>query len=208
MKQKILVLGLVIVLLFTQIPLVGFAKEYEESDSKLLSGKRISIMGDGISAYMGWSDSNPLTSEKCTYRYGTPYYGPKGSNCRNEELRVEDTWWHQATTELGAEILANNSGDFTGLLQDFDSANGDLEGYMQDMLAYKTRPYFLGAGENVPDIIALYVGTNDVEKATVDQIGTIDQIDFDALIVQNEDGTYTYGNPATVQKLIVLCCTK
>lgn len=198
MKQKILVLGLVIVLLFTQIPLVGFAKEYEESDSKLLSGKRISIMGDGISTYMGWNDSNPLTSEKCTYRYGTPYYGPKGSNCRNEELHVEDTWWHQATTELGAEILANNSGDSTGLLQDFGSANGDLEGYMQDMLAYKTRPYFLGAGENVPDIIALYVGTNDVEKATVDQIGTIDQIDFDALIVQNEDGTYTYGNPATV----------
>lgn len=86
------------------------------SEAKPLSGKYISIIGDSISTYTGWSDIRPITSEDCTYRYGEAYYGPVGGDFHNTELLVDDTWWYQAAQELGAEILVSNAGNSTGLL--------------------------------------------------------------------------------------------
>ena len=162
------------------------------------AGKTISIMGDSISTYTGWSDVHPITDESCRFRYGEAYYGPAGGDFHNTDMLVEDTWWHQAAQELGGEILMVNSGNSTGLLYASYPANADWQEYLQGMLAYKSRPYYLGKDGKDPDIIALYIGSNDVGKGVISEFGSIDQTDLTALIVENEDGTYTYAEPETV----------
>lgn len=162
------------------------------------AGKKISIMGDSISTYMGWSDKYPLTDEDCAFRYGEPYYGPVGSDCHNTELLVTDTWWHQAATQLGAEILVSNAGNSTGVFHASYPANADWDQYLKDMLAYKTRPYHMGTAEEDPDIIALYIGSNEIARVSAAQQGSNDAIDYSQLIKENADGTYTYADPKTV----------
>lgn len=162
------------------------------------AGKTISIMGDSISTYTGWSDAEPITDESCRFRYGEAYYGPEGGDFHNTEMVVEDTWWHQAAQTLGAEILRVNSGNSTGLLAASYPPNADWEQYLQEMLAYKSRPYYLGTEDRDPDIIALYIGSNDVAKVATSQFGSIEETDLDALIVANEDGSFTYAEPQTV----------
>lgn len=162
------------------------------------AGLTISILGDSISTYTGWSDSEPITDESCRFRYGEAYYGPEGGDFHNTDMVVEDTWWHQAAQELGAEILRVNSGNSTGLLIASYPANADWDQYLKEMLAYKSRPYYLGTEDRDPDIIALYIGSNEVARASVSQMGSIETTDLDALIVQNEDGTFTYAEPVTV----------
>jgi len=161
-------------------------------------GKTISVMGDSISTYTGWSDAYPITGEECEYRYGEAYYGPEGGDFHNTELLVTDTWWHQAAEELGAEILMSNAGNSTGLLHASYPANAQWDQYLKDMLAYKTRPYYLGTETQDPDIIALYIGSSDVAKCAISEFGSVDAVDFDTLIVHNDDGTYTYAEPTTV----------
>lgn len=162
------------------------------------AGLTISVLGDSISTYTGWSDAEPITDESCRFRYGEAYYGPEGGDFHNTDMVVEDTWWHQAAQELGAEILRVNSGNSTGLLIASYPANADWDQYLKEMLAYKSRPYYLGTEDRDPDIIALYIGSNEVARASVSQMGSIETTDLDALIVENEDGSFTYAEPETV----------
>lgn len=162
------------------------------------AGLTISVMGDSISTYTGWSDAYPITDESCRFRYGEAYYGPVGGDFHNTDMVVEDTWWHQAAAELGAEILRVNSGNSTGLFYASYPANADWDQYLKEMLVYKSRPYYMGMGEEKPDIIALYIGSNEVARGTVSEMGSIDDVDLDALIVANEDGSFTYAEPTTV----------
>lgn len=198
MKKRTAAVFLVLALVLGLFPISGLsAYASTDSDRKPLEGKYISVMGDSISTYMGWSDSRPIASESCTHRYGEPYYGPVGSDCHNTALLVEDTWWHQAAQQLGAEILMSNAGNSTGLLHASYPANADWQQYLQDLLAYKTRPYYMGADGIDPDIIALYIGSSDV-RFSPEAFGTLAAVDFDTLIVKNSDGTYSYAEPVTV----------
>lgn len=164
---------------------VASAEENEKTGGQVLAGKYISILGDSISTYTGWSDAYPITDSDCVNRYGEAYYGPAGGDFHNTELLVSDTWWHQAATELGAEILMVNSGNSTGLLYASYPNNAEWEQYLQEMLAYKSRPDYLGRDGKMPDIIALYIGSNEVAKMKPKDYGSIDQVDFDTLITQN-----------------------
>lgn len=162
-----------------------------------LEGRAISVMGDSISTYMGWSDKYPIADESCQNRYGEPYYGPAGADVHNTDLLVTDTWWHQAATELGASILMSNAGNSTGLLHASYPANADWDLYLKELLAYKSRPYYMGRDGQSPDVIALYIGSNDVAKCKTSEFGAVDAVDFDALI-QKTGSTYTYAEPKTV----------
>ena len=198
MKKRITAVILIFVMLLYALPIGGVtADENETPGTKPLEGKYISVMGDSISTNMGGSDSKPITDESCAYRYGEPYYGPVGSDCHNTELLVEDTWWHQAAQELGAQILVNNAGNSSGLLHASYPADADWHQYLQDMLAYKTRPYFMVTEDIDPDIIALYIGPHDV-RMSPSTFGTLEAVDFDTLIVPNGDGTFPSAEPATV----------
>jgi len=167
-------------------------------NARLRKGTRISIMGDSISTYAGWSDARPITGPECTNRYGEAYYGPKGGDYHNTDLLVSDTWWHQAASELGGEILVSNAGNSTGLLCASYPANAAWDLYLKEMLAYKTRPYYMGIGKVHPDIIALYIGSNELARATLAQYGSVDDVNFGALIQKTGKNSYAYAEPATV----------
>ena len=199
MKKKLFSSILILVLLIGLLPTYTLEVSAKAGASKLpLAGKTISVMGDSISTYTGWSDAEPITDETCTYRYGEAYYGPEGGDFHNTDLLVTDTWWHQAATELGAKILMSNAGNSTGLLCASYPYDAGWDQYLKEMLAYKSRPYYLGKGGKTPDIIALYIGSNELARATVSQYGSVDDVDFDKLIKANSDGTYTYETPVTV----------
>lgn len=202
-RQRLLVLLLAMIFALNPLGVLSNAPSLiatasaEETAGKALAGKTISIMGDSISTYTGWSDLYPITDPDCAYRYGEAYYGPAGGDFHNTELLVTDTWWHQAATELGADILMVNSGNSTGLLHASYPASAEWEQYLQDMLAYKSRPYYLDRDGKNPDIIALYIGSNDVAKADPQVYGSIDQVDFSTLIT-GSNGSYSYAAPTTV----------
>lgn len=198
MKKRFLTLGVLTMVLLLQSSVIFAENSSQQTAPKLLDGKYISVMGDSISTYTGWSNKYPITDEGCTNRYGEPYYGPVGSECHNTELTVEDTWWYQSAEILGAEILVSNAGNSTGLLHASYPQHEGWQLYLQEMLAYKSRPYYLGVDGKVPDIIALYIGSNDMAKVDPSQFGSVSDINFDTLIVANGDGTFTYAEPTTV----------
>ena len=119
------------------LPAAAYA---ETTDAKPLAGKTISVMGDSISTYTGWSDAYPIASEEYANRYGEAYYGPAGGDFHNTDMLVTDTWWHQAAEELGAEILMSNAGNSTGLLWASYPSLPAWEQYLNDLLMYKSRP--------------------------------------------------------------------
>lgn len=196
-KKTVLVLPVFAALLSVMLVCVLPASSLAQS-ARLRKGTRISVLGDSISTYAGWSDLRPITDESCTYRYGEAYYGPAGGDYHNTDLLVSDTWWHQAAAQMGGSILVSNAANSSGLLHASYPANEDWQQYLQDMLAYKTRPYHLGIGKAQPDIIALYIGSNDAAKVSVSDFGSVDAIDFSALIQKSGKKSYTYAEPKTV----------
>ena len=107
------------------------------------SGKNISILGDSISTYEGYSNNGNANS---TIKSNASYYKDK-----NYGFGPEETWWYQAADELGANILVNNS--YSASSFSMDSAGP---------AAYIDRCVQLHNNDGVnPDIIAVYIGTND-----------------------------------------------
>ncbi len=167
------------------------------------AGLKISVIGDSISTYHGWSDAYPIADENRTNRYGEAYYGPAGGDFHNTELLVTDTWWHQAATQLGAEILMSNAGNSTGIVTAYYPSIPAWHQYLADLRGYDSRPYYMGKDGKNPDIIAIYLGSADMSGAKAPDgtklpNGSVAEIDFDTLIVKNADGSYTYAQPATV----------
>ena len=162
----------------------------------ILEGKKISVIGDSISSYLGWSDITAAGNMNSTM-IGEPYYGPAGSDSICETLNLYDTWWMQFAKRTGAEILVNNSSNMSGVFSDRGNAT------LNRLLAYKERAVNLhdDTGENAgtdPDIIAVYIGSNEAAVTKTSLYGSVDAIDFDTLITENVDGTYTYAEPKTV----------
>lgn len=180
------------------LPLLPARTAWAAEEAKPLAGKKISIMGDSISTYTGWSDVKPITDASCANRYGEAYYGPTGGDFHNTDLKVTDTWWHQAATELGLEVLVNSSGNSTGVFHADYPLNAAWDQYLKDMLAWKSRPYHLGADGEMPDIVALYIGSNEAGRCAVDEMGSIDDVNPDAIIQKHADGSFTYATPANV----------
>ena len=142
------------------------------------AGKTISILGDSISTYTGVSNNSSYNS---TIGGNAVYYtaGRLG-------VYQPDTWWQQTIDALGMELLVNNSWSGSCILH---TRSGTVGAYVDRCVQLHNT-----AGEE-PDVIAIFLGTNDVSYYQ-SKLGTA-QIDYDALITHNGDGTYTYAKPAT-----------
>ena len=109
---------------------------------EILSGKGISILGDSISTYQGWSNN---TSYNTTIGSNAVYYTGSRDNFTN----VNETWWMQTITRSGLQLVVNNSWSGDEVTdRGVDRAqqlhnNDDVE----------------------PDIIAVYLGINDFRRA-------------------------------------------
>lgn len=139
--------------------------ELDEIESPLktvLTGKNFSILGDSISTFEGYSNNAATTNDtignnKVYYPYESPV------------TDVNMTWWMQAANETGMNVLVNNS-------------------YSGDTIANrgKTRAMQLhdNTGDNAgtnPDIIAVYMGVNDV-KNTANLSTTVFSENYTAMI--------------------------
>lgn len=114
-------------------------------DCVKLTGKKFSILGDSISTYSGVS--NDAVNSNSTIGNNAKYY-PVG-----DIDTVEKTWWKQATSYTGMEVLVNNSWSGSFVLSGSGVAYVDRCVQLHD-----------NTGENAgtnPDVIAVYIGIND-----------------------------------------------
>lgn len=111
-----------------------------------LSGMGISILGDSISTFEGWSNN---TSYNATIGSNAVYY----TGSRDGFAAVSETWWMQTITRTGLELVVNNS--WSG---DCVTSRG----------VSRAKQLHNNDGRD-PDIIAVYLGINDFRtKITAD----------------------------------------
>ncbi len=130
---------------------VNRKEEVDPAVKEILTGKKLSIMGDSITTFDGWSNSTEVNT---TLGENALYY-PNGV-----VTDVNATWWKQTADITGMEILVNNAWAGSTV-----SARTGLPG-----AGWNTRPGNLHdntpddnpGGENInPDVIAVYLGIND-----------------------------------------------
>ena len=98
---------------------------------------RVSVMGDSISTYQGY---NPI---------GAKVYYKDDVATDNGLESVNDTWWKIVIDDLGATLCINNS--HSGSL---------VSGIIDECACSKYRCSHLH-DSNLPDLIFIYMGTND-----------------------------------------------
>lgn len=143
-------------------------------------GKKLSILGDSISTYLGISNN---TSYNTTIGKNAVYY-----NETNHKLldSAADTWWMQAMDALGMSLCVNNS--WSG------SCASDRENPGEGSVAYVSRCTQLHNNNTNtnPDIIAIYLGTNDIKNLTsADRLKNRFKDDYPVGATMNADGTAT-----------------
>lgn len=115
-----------------------------------LSGKKVSILGDSISTYSGYNPEG----------YATHY--PTG-NVNN----VEKTWWKKLINETGMTLLSNAS--WAGSRVTGDSQGNAYAGCSDARIAA-----LAGANGEQPDVILVYITTNDWGNNPQREIGNFD----------------------------------
>ena len=111
--------------------------------SYLFKGKNISIFGDSISSFKGYSND---TSKNSTIGNNGTHYS--GSNCGVTD--VNQTWWMRLVNKTETNLIVNNSS--AG-----DAMNG--QGLNRCVQLHNNE------GVN-PDIICMFFGINDIWRAT------------------------------------------
>ena len=140
----------------------------KEGNYNPLEGKKLSILGDSISTFDGYSNNKDYNS---TLNSGNTWYSTTG--IIYDMTGVNDTWWMQTIDELGMTLNVNNSISGSRV---FATSNA----------GYKRATELDNNDDVAPDIIALWMGINDVRDA-LDTLGTFESINFDTL---KSNGTY------------------
>lgn len=160
---------------------------------KLLSGKNLSILGDSISTYEGYS--NDATNTNDTIGDNAIYY-MSGDNIITT---VDKTWWKKVAIDTGMNILVNNSYSGSKVYEEAESAG------------YKTRTENLhdNTGDNdgtEPDLIAIYIGINDFDNGV--ELGEYSIDIYNKLIINNMDGTFAYNAPTNFTEAYIVMIHK
>ena len=106
-------------------------------------GKQFSILGDSISTLYGYNPKG----------YNVFY---SGDNCERSGVReMADTWWEQVISFFGGELLVNNSWSGSRVTK-LPGRNGLFPSACSD-----ERTFSLHIDSVTPDVIIVYLGTND-----------------------------------------------
>lgn len=119
------------------------SKEEEMDEMESLAGKKLSIMGDSLSTFDGWIPPE--------YVVFYPFNGDVAS--------VEETWWMSLISDTGMELCGNGSSSGSTCVGDstaIDNPEYGCSGYRIQGLT--------GDHGEYPDIILVYMGTNDLLK--------------------------------------------
>lgn len=120
---------------------ITFEPTYIEGKSNFI-GKKISILGDSISTYKGYIPESYSTF----YPYPTADFGD-----------VNQTWWMQVINTLGATLLKNNSWGGSCVAEGTGTSSTTNDSRLQELLF----------GTEQPDIIIIFMGSNDCASAGV-----------------------------------------
>ena len=170
-----------LVLLIGLVPMQAFAVEGASEELNAFQGKKVSILSHSMSTYAGVSNS---TAANSTIGNNDVYY-TEGRHA----VYLKDTWWQQTIDALDMELLVNNSWSGSCV---FMPRKGEAS------VGYGDRAVNLHndhTGEE-PDLIFVYLGCNDFAYYK-DSFGKADDVNYDAIIRDNGDGTFTYAAPAT-----------
>ena len=117
--------------------------------SNPLKNKNVSILGDSISSYDGYSNDCIYTNNT-TCNNGALYPGNSGLTS------VNDTWWMQTINSTGMNLLVNNA-----------VSNDTIANSMNTRALQLHDNTGANSGTN-PDIIAIHFGINDVRRSTLE----------------------------------------
>ena len=134
------------------VPLVGSSARIRAA----FEGKRVSILGDSISTYVDITSGVAADTTNSTIRDNIVWGGYRPSSPAFGGTGVGSTWWQRTIDAMGATRLVNNShagesisGAARGRCMQLHDDTGD------------------NAGE-CPDIIFVYLGTNDCNRTMGD----------------------------------------
>lgn len=156
--------------------------------SKRLNGKNISILGDSITTYEGFSDNanyNSTLSPVANISYYTSGNGTIAD--------ANDTWWMMVVNDLNVNLLVNNS--CSGLRITYPWWDDGVK--KADNLHRDTG----SLSGTVPDIVFVYLGTNDVFANN--EVGNFEDIRWNELISE-VDGTYAEPSNVVEAYAIIL----
>jgi len=123
-----------------------------EIKSTVLSGKKISILGDSISTYEGVSNN---ASYNKTIGLNNRYY----ATGTGKALPTQDlTYWQRVIDKYGMELCVNNSTGGGKVAADVEKNDG-----FQRLSGIKRSTELHNNAGQEPDIIVVYLGTNDLE---------------------------------------------
>lgn len=120
---------------------VQIIKLSDEEIKDLFEGRQLAVLGDSISTYEGWIPKG----------YGE-FFPMEG-----EVYNVDETWWKMLIDETGMQFCANSSSAGSTCAGDSlskDNPKYACSNYRIDAL--------IGNGGVYPDIIIVYMGTNDL----------------------------------------------
>lgn len=150
-------------------------KEAKAGLSNVLGNLNFSILGDSISTFEGHSNS---TSVNSTLADNAVYYGGTGNSGSSILSSVEQTWWKQVANQTGMNVLVNNS--WSGSRCYDTTAKGGC-GTRSQNLHDDTLSDNEGQKEINPNIIAVYLGTNDIHTSGI-TLGTYNKSQMDSYL--------------------------
>ena len=155
-----------------------------------LDGKYVSVLGDSISTFQGYSNDAGVNSTIGGNgpRYDTGAADTKpGSYCLLES--VNDTWWMHFANRSGMKLLVNNSWAGSQVFGGQTSDGRVIPAAYLERCVNLHDDTLADNPENAPihpDVIFVYLGINDY-NFNRSNVGT-GPVDYESLV--NEDGTY------------------
>ncbi len=132
----------------------------EVKNRSVLANRKLSILGDSISTLDGTSNSTEVND---TLGGNVVWYNDDAFSWYG--LSANDLWWKQALAETGMELLVNNSWSGSSVSDSRVWEHGEgSQGYKRCVnLHDNTTDNNEGGVEINPDVIAVYMGTNDFQ---------------------------------------------
>ena len=148
--------------------------------AQAFSGKTVSILGDSISTYTNVSSGSAADTTNSTIRNNIVWYGYSPSQPTFGGTSVDSTWWQRTVNALGIRRLVNNSNAGESV---YDAVVSRCTQLHDDTGS--------NAGEK-PDIIIVYLGTNDNNRNKVDA----SSLTMSEIKRKGDDLSYTPSNLA------------
>lgn len=172
------VLCLAMLLPFISVPTEAAVNNFAAASAGF-KGKKLSILGDSISTYSGISNN---TSVNSTIGSNASYYPGSIGTVKS----AAETWWMQAIDTLGMDLCVNNS--WSGRCATNMDSNANRIGYTHCTELHNNT----GSVAVNPDIIAIYLGTNDIKGITSEvRLKNASGNSYPMGATMNTDGTAT-----------------